>query len=69
MTRILLYLWIISVCGFLINYLDPASFYALFKADGAIIRERFGSLRIEGLQLKPNDLAIFMSFYCYSILD
>jgi len=67
--KILFYLWLISVCGFLINFIYPASFYGLLKTDDAVVRERFGSLRIEGLQLKPNDLAIFMSFYCFYLVD
>lgn len=59
-------LWWITIVGFTINLLTPESFYGFFKPEEDV-RERYGIMRIEGFQLKPNDMAIFLSLFLFNL--
>lgn len=57
---------LLSIFGVVINYFLGISFYEFFSVP---YQERWMGLRIQGLQLKPNDLALFIGvlviFLCY----
>lgn len=61
--KTIFYFWWISLIGFCLNAYFSISFFDFF--DMSLIQERYGLIRMQGFQLKPNDLAIFMAIFCF----